>query len=78
MFEYFYSAANNSFYPELLQERYVLMNAWPVDAIPVDGDVYQEYAKNAAPKGKQRAAGKNGLPVWVDIPTVLDNQANSR
>ncbi|HGY1203173.1 TPA: tail fiber assembly protein [Citrobacter braakii] len=64
---YFYSAKNNSFYPRVLQESYLLANTWPDDALPVDDDVSAKYMTEP-PEGKMRVAGNDGLPAWADIP----------
>lgn len=66
--EYVYSPAENAFYPVDLREAYELAGNWPVDAIEIKNSVYAEFAAKTPPEGKQRAAGKNGRPVWVVTP----------
>ncbi|EED6909403.1 tail fiber assembly protein [Salmonella enterica subsp. enterica] len=65
---YKFSARTNAFYPIAQQELYEEAGTWPADAVDVDDSVYQEFAANIAPVGKMRAAGDDGLPVWIDIP----------
>ncbi|MCC8367171.1 tail fiber assembly protein [Xenorhabdus sp. PB61.4] len=65
---YFYSAKNNAFYPTILKKDYINAGSWPDDGIEVNDEIYSEFVSNIAPKGKIRAAGKNGLPAWRNIP----------
>ncbi|EEH0864294.1 DUF4376 domain-containing protein, partial [Salmonella enterica] len=41
---------------------------FPADTVEVSDDVWLEFAGNHPPEGKQRAAGSDNLPCWVDIP----------
>lgn len=65
---YHYSPSQNTFYPEDLKQAYIDAGSFPGDTVEVSDDVWLEFAGNHPPEGKQRAAGKNGLPCWVDIP----------
>ncbi|MCH5495180.1 DUF4376 domain-containing protein [Salmonella enterica subsp. diarizonae serovar 16:z10:e,n,x,z15] len=65
---YHYSPSQNTFYPEDLKQAYIDAGSFPDDTVDVSDDVWLEFAGNHPPEGKERAAGKNGLPCWVDIP----------
>ncbi|WZX58182.1 DUF4376 domain-containing protein [Salmonella enterica subsp. diarizonae serovar 58:r:z53] len=65
---YHYSPSQNTFYPEDLKQAYIDAGSFPDDTVDVSDDVWLEFAGNHPPEGKQRAAGKNGLPCWLDIP----------
>lgn len=62
-----YSAKNNAFYLLAMKSQYESAGAWPTDGVSVADAVFNEFAA-PAPVGKIRAAGRDGLPVWVDIP----------
>lgn len=64
--KYLYDAQLNLFYPLSLKECYG--DSWPDKGKIVDESIYTEFAANAPPEGKVRAAGGDGMPVWVDIP----------
>lgn len=66
MTSYFYSAKENAFFPESLREQYELAGSWPDDGVKVSEDYFNSFS--IAPAGKIRAAGDNGLPVWIDVP----------
>lgn len=68
MENYKYSPGNNAFYPTSLEAEYKEAGTWPDDLIDVSDGVYREFASDAAPEGKQRIAGSDGLPAWEDIP----------
>ncbi|WP_145523121.1 tail fiber assembly protein [Yersinia rohdei] len=61
----FYSAIDNSFYPDELREQYVTAGSWPDDVVEVSERVFQEFI--TAPAGKERKAGTDGMPRWVDV-----------
>ncbi|WP_054882951.1 tail fiber assembly protein [Yersinia rohdei] len=61
----FYSAIDNSFYPDELREQYVTAGNWPDDAVEVSNKLFQEFI--TAPAGKERKAGADGMPCWVDV-----------
>ncbi|EOA1532045.1 DUF4376 domain-containing protein [Salmonella enterica subsp. enterica serovar Braenderup] len=65
---YYYSPSQNVFYPEDLKEVYIDAGTFPDDTVKVSDDVWLEFAGNPPPEGRQRAAGHDGLPCWVDIP----------
>lgn len=70
---YFYSAKNNSFYTDELKAEYDAAGSWPDDAVAVTNDDYLIYI-SLPPTGKVRAAGKDGLPTWIDIPPLTPDQ----
>ncbi|WP_049617160.1 tail fiber assembly protein [Yersinia rohdei] len=61
----FYSATDNSFYPDELREQYVTAGNWPDDVVEVSNKLFQEFI--TAPAGKERKAGADGMPRWVDV-----------
>ncbi|EDG4837768.1 DUF4376 domain-containing protein [Salmonella enterica] len=67
MMLYYYSAVKNAFFPDELKDAYQDAGNWPQDAAEVEESVFTTYSASP-PQGKQRAAGKDGLPCWVDIP----------
>lgn len=64
---YYYSAVKNAFFPDELKDAYQDAGNWPQDAAEVEESVFTTYSASP-PQGKQRAAGKDGLPCWVNIP----------
>ncbi|HIA0817643.1 TPA: DUF4376 domain-containing protein, partial [Salmonella enterica subsp. enterica] len=48
------------------------------DTVEVSDDIWLEFAGNHPPEGKQRAAGSDNLPCWVDIPLPDIEDARSR
>ncbi|EIE5007042.1 DUF4376 domain-containing protein [Salmonella enterica] len=75
---YHYSPSQNTFYPEDLKQAYIDAGSFPTDSVEVDDSVWLEFAGDHPPKGKQRAAGKDGLPCWVDIPLPDIEDARSQ
>ncbi|EOD0169871.1 DUF4376 domain-containing protein [Salmonella enterica] len=65
---YHYSPSQNAFYHESLKQVYIDAGTFPADTVEVSDDVWLEFAGNHPPGGKQRAAGSDNLPCWVDIP----------
>ncbi|WP_433647185.1 tail fiber assembly protein [Kosakonia pseudosacchari] len=65
--QYVYSAKDNLFHPLALRTDYEKAGTWPDDGEEVDEAVFYKFT-GAPPEGKQRRAGKDGLPVWADIP----------
>ncbi|EIE1997911.1 DUF4376 domain-containing protein [Salmonella enterica] len=65
---YHYSPSQNAFYHESLKQVYINAGTFPADTVEVSDDVWLEFAGNHPPEGKQRAAGSDNLPCWVDIP----------
>lgn len=74
---YFYSAVKNAFFPDELRDAYQNAGTWPQDAAEVDESVFATYSASP-PEGKQRAAGVDGLPCWVDIPLPDTEDARRR
>lgn len=73
MINYFYSASNNVFYPDIMKEDYVKTGSWPNDLVSVDGADYTEYS-GTPPEGKIRGANVEGIPCWVEIPPPTHEQ----
>lgn len=74
-----FSAKSNAFYFLDEEAAYRRNGIWQEDIIPVSDEVWQQFA-GTPPEGKQRGSGKEGMPVWTDIPeqeysTIEDNQA---
>lgn len=65
---YYYSLSQNAFFPEDLKQVYIDAGTFPADTVEVSDDVWLEFAGSHPPEGKQRAAGKDGLPCWMEIP----------
>lgn len=63
-----YSPSTNTFFDPALKEAYDASGTWPSDGVEVDDPVFEQFAMAPAPEGKVRAAGPDGLPVWVDAP----------
>lgn len=75
---YHYSPSKNAFYPDELKQVYIDAGTFPDDTVEVSDDVWLEFAGNHPPEGKQRAAGSDNLPCWVDIPLPDIEDARSR
>lgn len=71
---YHYSPKNNAFYPDEMQEDYIKYGTWPEDAVKVDEEIYIQYGQNKAPSGKIRAPGMDGLPCWIDVPDLTEEE----
>ncbi|EIJ6515015.1 DUF4376 domain-containing protein [Salmonella enterica] len=65
---YHYSPTQNTFYPDELKQVYIDAGTFPDDTVEVSDDVWLEFAGNHPPEGKERAAGSDNQPCWVDIP----------
>ncbi|EEN5590615.1 DUF4376 domain-containing protein [Salmonella enterica subsp. enterica serovar Mountpleasant] len=75
---YHYSPSQNAFYPDEIKQVYIDAGSFPDDTVEVSDGVWLEFAGNHPPEGKQRAAGSDGLPCWVDIPLPDIEDARSR
>ncbi|EJD1357924.1 DUF4376 domain-containing protein [Salmonella enterica] len=75
---YHYSPTQNTFYPDELKQVYIDAGTFPDDTVEVSDDVWLEFAGNHPPEGKQRAAGSDNLPCWVDIPLPDIEDARSQ
>ncbi|EKR1731672.1 TPA_asm: DUF4376 domain-containing protein [Salmonella enterica subsp. enterica serovar Madelia] len=75
---YHYSPSKNMFYPDQMKQVYIDAGTFPADTVEVSDDVWLEFAGNHPPDGKERAAGSDGLPCWVDIPLPDIDDARSR
>ncbi|MPU94455.1 tail fiber assembly protein [Escherichia coli] len=69
---YWFSPANNAFYPVALKESYVNAGSLPNDLIEVEDTIFNEFSATP-PDGKMRGVGYSGLPIWVDIPVVEES-----
>ncbi|EJI2430606.1 DUF4376 domain-containing protein [Salmonella enterica] len=75
---YHYSPSKNMFYPDQMKQVYIDAGTFPADTVEVSDDVWLEFAGNHPPDGKERAAGSDGLPCWVDIPLPDIDDARRR
>ncbi|EJM3830954.1 DUF4376 domain-containing protein [Salmonella enterica] len=75
---YYYSPSQNAFYHDSLKQVYTDAGSFPDDTHEVSDDVWQTFAGNNPPEGKERAAGEDGMPCWVDIPLPDIDDARSR
>ncbi|EEB5699397.1 DUF4376 domain-containing protein [Salmonella enterica subsp. enterica serovar Montevideo] len=75
---YHYSPSENAFYPDELKQVYIDAGTFPADTVEVSDDVWLEFAGNHPPEGKERAAGHDNMPCWVDIPLPDTEDARSR
>lgn len=69
---YWFSPANNAFYPVALKESYVNAGSLPNDLIEVEDTIFNEFSATP-PDGKMRGVEDSGLPIWVDIPVVEES-----
>ncbi|EUM17872.1 MULTISPECIES: tail fiber assembly protein [Enterobacter cloacae complex] len=69
---YWFSPANNAFYPVALKESYVNAGSLPNDLIEVEDSVFSEFSATP-PEGKLRGIGSDGFPIWIDIPIVEES-----
>lgn len=60
----YYSASNNTFYPEVLKDLYEQANSWPEDLKEVSQLVYDEFS-NSPNSGMVRTSNEYGLPCWA-------------
>ncbi|EBU8193891.1 phage tail protein [Salmonella enterica subsp. enterica serovar Sandiego] len=75
---YHYSPSKNMFYPDQMKQVYIDAGIFPADTVEVSDDVWLEFAGNHPPDGKQRAAGSDNMPCWVDIPPPDIDDARRR
>ncbi|EBB6671798.1 DUF4376 domain-containing protein [Salmonella enterica] len=75
---YHYSPSKNMFYPDQMKQVYIDAGIFPADTVEVSDDVWLEFAGNHPPDGKQRAAGSDNMPCWVDIPLPDIDDARRR
>ncbi|BCL49477.1 MULTISPECIES: tail fiber assembly protein [Citrobacter] len=67
MSKYIYSPSHNAFYLAVLKAEYELSGNWPEDGVEISDDLFIQYTATP-PDGKERGAGENGMPCWVDLP----------
>lgn len=74
---YVWSSKNGSFFPSSMIDEYK-SNGWDVsDAVEVDDHIYNEYS-STPPEGKQRSIDNAGMPCWVDIPPLSQEDQVSK
>lgn len=73
---YYFSAKENSFYPDEMKDIYISTDSFPDDVILVDDAVFNEFVANLPPEGKMRGV-KDGFPVWIDIPPLAQSELSS-
>lgn len=61
-----FSAKRNAFYFLEDEAAYRKSGTWQDDIIPVSKDVWLRFVGDP-PEGKERGAGKDGMPEWIDI-----------
>ncbi|MGC6386584.1 tail fiber assembly protein [Ewingella sp. S1.OA.A_B6] len=71
--EYVFSAKTLAFYPTSMKEDYVKANSWPADGVDVPDGTYEIFF-DVIPAGKMRGADKNGMPVWIDVPPLTQEE----
>lgn len=68
MNKYKYSASTNLRYLISLLPYYSDQSALPNDMVDISDEMAEEFFDNPRPTGKERTAGDDGLPCWVDTP----------
>lgn len=66
----FFSPTTYGFYLEALRGAYKNTGQWPVDAIEITDEEYNEYGRTAPPNGHRLGADADGRPAWVEIPPL--------
>lgn len=70
---YFWSAKENGFYPESMQELYESSpDGWPQDAVEISEELYNSLLEGQS-RGKVIASGRDGKPLLSD--PVIDHTA---
>lgn len=69
----YFSPAENAFYATELKESYVSAGSWPTDAIEVQESLYLEFVAEP-PAGKYRGVNNSGMPCWLDIPPLSQDE----
>ncbi|HFK4779078.1 TPA: tail fiber assembly protein [Citrobacter koseri] len=67
MSNYIYSPSKNAFFLVSKMTEHKLVGNWPEDGVEISDDLFIQYT-STPPGGKERGAGKNGMPCWVDLP----------
>lgn len=68
MVKYIYDAKTNAFYPYSNKVNYLAAGLWPETGVDFEEDGFAGWQADAAPAGKIRIAGADGMPSWADIP----------
>lgn len=71
-----YSANKDAFYFLDEEAAYRKSGCWQDDILPVTDEMWCEFV-GQPPAGKERGAGKEGLPVWIDIPGFQDENKDA-
>ncbi|WP_312329830.1 tail fiber assembly protein [Atlantibacter hermannii] len=71
---FYYSAKTNGAYAASEFDQFMITDSWPNDAILMTPEIFHEFFIALPPQGKMRSAGNNGLPEWVDVPTLSREQ----
>lgn len=72
---YLYSPSENNFPLVATAESYRAAGTLPDDCVPVSDEIFNEYA-GTPPAGKMRGP-VDGMPAWVDVPELTDEQSKS-
>lgn len=70
--KYLYDAITNAFYPLDMEADYEAAGMWPAEGVEVDEELFTSFQN--PPVGKERAAGDDGYPEWVDVPPPTPTQ----
>lgn len=73
MSEYFYSPETACFYPAGMKQSYIDSGTWPDDTKEIDESVFLEFIA-PPPDGKMRG-DINGMPGWVDVPALTQEES---
>lgn len=74
MVKYIYDAKTNAFYPYSNKVNYLAAGLWPETGVDFEEDGFAGWQADAAPAGKIRIAGADGMPSWADIPLLTHEQ----
>lgn len=74
MVKYIYDAKTNAFYPYSNKVNYLAAGLWPETGVDFEEDGFAGWQADAAPAGKIRIAGADGMPSWADIPPLTHEQ----
>lgn len=70
--KHYYSKASNSFYADILKERYEASGSWPSDALEVSDEDYQKFT--GVPEDGFVRGFKRGKLTWVKISSAESSQ----
>lgn len=78
MEKYYFSPSDNAFYVDSEIHLYEAAGTKPDDLIEVSYDTFFQFAVDAAPVGKVRTSGIDGLPKWVNVAPPTSDEIESR